>query len=407
MRAVPCSPHRLIAARSPTTLLPMRILHYDCFAGISGDMHLAALIDLGVTHAHVVRELDRLSLDPFEFTAAPDARNGMSGIRVDVAAHDHRHDRSFADIRALIERAGFEPGISMRALRIFTMLAEAEASVHNSTSDDVHFHEVGAVDSIVDIVGAAVCLDALKPDRITCSPVELGGGTVSCAHGTFPVPAPATAELVKGMPVTVGRTAFESTTPTGAAILSAVVDEFSPRTPFSIEKIGHGIGHREGPLPNVLRVFLGSASAAPGAHEAITVIECTIDDQNPELFDHALDRLFAAGALDVFMTPVTMKKSRLGVTLTVLAPTRIADALAEIVLTETTTLGIRSYQADRTVLDRQVSTIQTMFGPVRVKTCLLHGRVLRSKPEYDDCRKLALDHHVPIQDIYREAARAL
>jgi hypothetical protein len=285
------------------------------------------------------------------------------------------------------------------------MLAEAEARVHAVPVDHVHFHEVGAVDSIVDIVGAALCLAELAPDRVCCSPIELGGGTITCAHGVLPVPAPATAELMKGKPVTLGRTSFESTTPTGAAILAAVVDEFALPAAMTIRRIGYGIGHRDGEIPNVLRVCLGDDTAST-AHDTVDVIEATIDDMNPEWYEHAMERLLAAGALDVFITPVIMKRSRPGCTLTVLCAPPLRDTLARVVLAETTTLGVRIHQARRTMLDRGTITVATSFGPVRVKQCMLDGSVLRGKPEYEDCRTLATAHNVSLHTVYHEAVRA-
>ena len=383
----------------------MNILYYDCFAGISGDMHLGALLDLGVDAARLCSELAKLPLEPWRFETARDSRKGIAGMRVTIGTSGHSPHRTFADIRALIEAARLSEQATALSLRIFTVLAEAEARVHAIPVDQVHFHEVGAVDSIVDIVGAALCLAELAPGRVYCSPVELGGGTVTCAHGILPVPAPATAELLKGRPVTLGRTSFESTTPTGAAILAAVVDEFAVPAAATFRRIGYGIGLRDGEIPNVLRVCFGDDGGSE-AHDAVDVIEATIDDMSPEWYEHAMDRLFAAGALDVFITPVIMKRSRPGATFTVLCTPPLRDALARIVLAETTTLGVRIHQARRTMLGREIATVATRFGHVRVKQCVLDGTVLRGKPEYEDCRKLATEHNVSLHTVYHEALRA-
>jgi uncharacterized protein (TIGR00299 family) protein len=262
---------------------------------------------------------------------------------------------------------------------------------------------VGAVDSIVDIIGAAICLDNLKPDIVLCSTVELGGGFINCAHGRYPVPAPATSALLKGIPVRMGSVSHEATTPTGAAILAAVVNQFTDSPGFKVLKTGYGTGTKDGVLPNVLRVFLGDTDDNQLAgQESSIVVECNIDDMNPEYYDHVFDMLFNAGAKDVYITQVIMKKLRPAVKLSVLCTETIEPTVKDILFKETSTLGIRKYTVDRTVLDRQIRTIVTRFGPVRIKSAFYMGQILKSKPEYDDCLKIAREYNIPINQVYRE-----
>jgi uncharacterized protein (TIGR00299 family) protein len=400
----------------------MKILYYDCFAGISGDMNMAALLDAGVDESRLRSELAKLPLEGYELKVSCDNRKGIFGTRVDVILtnpHDHDHDhhhhhhphRNLADIKTLISAAGYSPRVTELSLRIFQLIAEAEAKIHGLSSSDVHFHEVGAVDSIVDIVGAAICLDILNVDKIVSGPLELGGGFVSCAHGTFPVPAPATAEIVKGMPTRLGTIPHETTTPTGAAILAACADEFTDKPAMTITKTGYGIGHRDTDIPNVLRVFLGEATAksqsTDAAAETMQVIECTIDDMNPELYDYVIELLRKRGAADAFLTQVIMKKSRPGVTITVICDPSQEETMTDILLRDTTTIGVRSYSVNRTILKREFSTVTTKYGDIRIKTSSYKGKTLRSKPEYDDCHRLATKLNIPITEIYKEVHRCL
>jgi len=387
----------------------MKILYYDCFAGISGDMNMAALLDAGVNESHLRSALAKLPLDGYELQVSRDARKGITGTRVDVVLttkpdHHHPH-RKLADIEALITSADYSPRVTELSLRIFQRIADAEAKIHGVSPAEVHFHEVGAVDSIVDIVGAAICLDLLNVDTVVCGPVELGGGFVTCAHGTFPVPAPATVEIVKGMPTRQGTIPHETTTPTGAAILAACADEFTTTPVMTITGTGYGIGHRDTDIPNVLRVLLGETTDASA--ETMRVIECTIDDMNPELYDHVIELLRERGAADVFLTQVLMKKSRPGVTITVICDPSQEETMTDILLRETTTIGIRSYAVERTILTREFSTVTTKYGDVRIKTSSYKGKTLRSKPEYDDCHRLATKHSIPITEIYKEVEQLL
>lgn len=416
-----------------------RILYYDCSAGISGDMHLGAMVDLGVPADYLEKELGKLGLGGWKFQFTRDARKGIGGTRADVIladgshlaapsaqphthehphthphAHHEGHDaqphehRAHADIVAMIERSSLTAGAKKRALAIFSCLARAEAKIHGMSVDDVVFHEVGAVDSIVDIVGAAVALDWLKPDRILVSTVELGGGFVKCAHGRLSVPAPATADILRGAPVRAGTVPFEATTPTGAAILVASADGFTNTMDFSIERVGYGIGHKDGPIPNLLRVFLAThvpaqapapATPASGAHATAVVLECNLDDMTGETAGYVLERLLAAGASDAWITPITMKKSRPAIMLSALCTAEREAAITDLLLRETTTLGLRRREVGKLMLERTSAEIATTFGPVRVKTAWLDGRAVKSKPEHDDLRRIATERGLPLREV--------
>jgi hypothetical protein len=402
----------------------MKILYYDCFAGISGDMHLGAMIDLGVDIGFLRKELSHLPVHGYELKAEKDIRKGISGTHVRVIIdehhdhmHDHHHDHgqgghhhhnSFLEIRTMIENSELNSRVKQLSIAIFTKVAEAEAKIHNKPADEVHFHEVGAIDSIVDIVGAAICLDYLSPGKIQASTVELGGGSVKCAHGIYPVPAPATAEIVKNIPVRRGTVDFEATTPTGAAILAACVDEFTDRTTFKIIGSGYGIGTKDGTIPNVLRVFLCETDE-PDETETVpsTIIECNIDDMNPEFYDYIIDSLFAAGAKDVFITPIIMKKSRPAVKLSVLCTPDDENHVNEVLFRETSTIGIRKYSVDKTMLDRKMELVSTKYGDIRVKSAFYKGVCIKSKPEYDDCIKIARASGIPVSQVYQEVEKIL
>ena len=391
------------------------VLYYDCFAGISGDMHLAAMIDLGVPEAHVREELSRLGLPDFTLRLARDARKGITGTRADVevaapesAEHAHHHGqphRAFVDIRALIEGSRLSLPVKGRAIGIFRKLAEAEAAVHDVPVERVQFHEVGAVDSIVDIVAAAVCLEYIRPRRVLCSRVELGAGFVKSQHGMLPVPAPATALLLAGALVKTGAAPFEMTTPTGAAILAATVDTFTDTARLTIRKVAYGIGHRDTEIPNVLRVVLADAAEAPSAEACL--LECNLDDMSPELSGYVAEILFAAGASDVWYTPIVMKKSRPAVTLSVMCNADREHELRELILRETTTFGLRRTAVQKTALDREMRTVSTSLGEVRVKVAMRDGKRIKAKPEYEDCRRIARERGMALRDVYEVVEREI
>jgi uncharacterized protein (TIGR00299 family) protein len=289
------------------------------------------------------------------------------------------------------------------SLKIFLKLAEAESRVHGHSLDEVHFHEVGAVDSIVDVVGAAICLDFLDVQNISSSPVELGGGFVKCRHGVFPVPAPATAEILRGIPVRTGAVPFETTTPTGAAILASIAQKFTDKIEIQPDKIGYGVGGRDTDIPNVLRVFLGKSGDAGFIDDVergeSLVIECNIDDMVPEIYDSVMEELFEKGARDVYLTPIIMKKSRPAVKISIICEEADRPALEEVLWLRTTTFGLRAYRISKAMLKRDFRTIKTKYGEVRLKTAYYQGKKIKEKPEYEDCKKLAREKGVSIREI--------
>ncbi len=411
----------------------MKILYYDCFAGISGDMNLCALIDLGVDEEYLKTELAKLKLEGYELNIKKDIRKGISGTRVEVKLmheHNHTHNhhknqgnhahaveshhhgqhthRTFRDIKKIIDNSGLSAEVKSLSKKIFEKLAHAEAKIHEVGVDDVHFHEVGAVDSIVDIIGAAICIDALKPDLIMSSPVELGSGFVQCAHGTYPVPAPATAEILQQIPVSKGNVAFEATTPTGAAIIATCVTRFSNSYDFRLIKTGYGIGSRDGDIPNVLRVILAENEKDTEVDVVKAVmVECNIDDMNPEFYEYIVESLFDAGAKDVCIKPVIMKKSRPAAILSVLTDAGNEQKITELLFTETSTLGVRKYFVEKSMLQRVTESIDTPYGTVKVKSAFYNGRKIKSKPEYDDCLKIAREKKLPLNQIYKEIEKLL
>ena len=443
----------------------MKILYYDCFSGISGDMHLGAMVDVGVDGDYLKTELEKLPLEGYVLRISRDRRQSIEGTRVDVIlepdeankhshdhghthsddhghhpnhehghghthrhSHKHSHDhghthsddhghhphRNLADIQNILSRSTLSKGVKNRAMAMFRIIAEAEAKIHGMSVDKVHFHEVGAVDSIVDITGAAICLEYLKPDRILCSPVELGAGKVRCAHGLMPVPAPATAEILKNIPVTLGGVQHEATTPTGAAILAANVHAFTDKVQFTPLKTAYGIGQRDAQLANVLRVYLAEldVTSLPDDHSRLSdgnspltdqtyLLECTLDDMTPEEYPFVMDRLFEAGALDVWITPVIMKKGRPGMVLTALTAPENKQPLTLAILRHTSTLGVREQRITRHLLHREHVTLQTPLGPVEIKKARLGDSVRKWKPEYEVCRELANRHTLTLQEVYR------
>jgi uncharacterized protein (TIGR00299 family) protein len=392
----------------------MKILYYDCFAGISGDMNLGAMLDLGVDQKYLLKELGKLSIDSYKIKVCKDKRGGITGTKVDVIVPPQkktssRHtmpERTFRDITKIIRQSNLSPNIKKISLNIFTCLARAEGKIHGHKVDDVHFHEVGAVDSIVDIVGAAICLDYLKVDRVISSPVQVGSGIINCSHGTLPVPAPATAEILMSIPMKTGLVPFEATTPTGAAIIASTATSFTDKIDFIPQKIGYGLGTKDSPaVPNVLRLFLGEIAANAEKEDdpeagAALIIECNIDDMNPEFFETLMERLFAAGAHDVFFTPIIMKKSRPAVTVSVLCDVSLQKVVEEVFWLNSSTFGLRSYKVAKSMLQRKIVKVKTKYGEIKVKSGYLNGRIIKSKPEYEDCRRLAKENDVSIQDIY-------
>lgn len=390
----------------------MKILYYDCFAGISGDMNLGALIDLGVDSDYLIAELQKLNIEGFHLEIQKDIRRGISGTKATVVVENpenekHRHLRH---VEELVNQSTLSPEVKSLSLKIFDLIAVAEGKVHDVSKERVHFHEVGALDSIADIVGAAICLDYLKVDKVMSSPIQLGGGMVKCAHGIMPVPAPATALIVQNVPVKTGLVQHEATTPTGAAILVATVDEFTEQIDFQIQKTAYGIGHRDvSEVPNVLRVYLSESKETPDNTrlEEAWMLECNIDDMNPEWYDHLFGKLFDAGASDVFLTPIIMKKSRPANMLSVLCSKKIAPEMKVIIFNNSTTIGLREYSVTKTVLERQEKEIETELGKVRVKCSSFQGKEIRFKPEFEDLKKLATEHGISLNEVEKIINKSL
>ncbi|HMD33003.1 MAG TPA: nickel pincer cofactor biosynthesis protein LarC [Candidatus Acidoferrales bacterium] len=392
----------------------MRIAYFDCFSGASGDMLLGALVDSGLELPRLEAELRRLPLPDWSITAEKVKKKGIAATHVRVHTHEHHAHRGLSEILRLIEQ-GHQAGLSARAAErasaIFRRLGEAEAKIHDVPVEKIHFHEVGAVDAIVDIVGASAGFDLLGIDEFYASPLNVGAGRVEAAHGVMPVPAPATAELVKGAPTYSTGIERELLTPTGAAILTTIVQRFGPQPPLKLEAIGYGAGSAELPSQaNVLRLFVGESvpqgETPRGFDETISVIEASVDDLNPQVYAYFAERALAAGALDVTSAPLQMKKGRPGQLITVLAPPGRADALTDLFFRETTTIGVRAWEARRRVLAREIVSVETPYGPIPVKVSRMNGRVLNAAPEFEDCRRIALDRGAPLKQVLAAAAAA-
>jgi uncharacterized protein (TIGR00299 family) protein len=382
--------------------------YFDCFSGISGDMALGALIDLGAPVEWLQNELSRLPLDGFCLALTPMMRNGIQATCVRVEIEESGHSRDYKKIKSLLEGSPLSEDTKLKSLKIFEKLALAEARIHGCTPDEVHFHEVGGIDAIVDIVGTVLCLEKLGIDRVISSRIPLGSGFVDCRHGRLPVPAPATIEILKEVPVYGSDAAFELVTPTGAAIITSLAKSFGPLPPMRVEKTGYGAGQRELPdRPNLLRIIIGTADTSTEGvtTDEITILETCIDDMNPELFGYLMERLFSDGALDVYWIPLHMKKNRPGTMVQVLCEEVDKDRLIRRLLSETTSLGVRYYQATRRILAREQLTIQTSFGEIRVKRVRDPDGSERLLPEFDVCRKIALKRDLPLRVVYDTIAR--
>ncbi|NOY95115.1 MAG: nickel pincer cofactor biosynthesis protein LarC [Chlorobi bacterium] len=382
----------------------MKILYYDCFAGISGDMNLGAMIGLGVDPGYLKAELQKLNIEGFHLEIKKDKRRGVTGTKATVVIENQENEkhRHLKHVEELINKSSLPAEVKSMSIKIFDLIAVAEANVHGISKQQVHFHEVGALDSIADIVGAAICIDYLKVDKIMSAPIQLGGGTVRCAHGIMPVPAPATIEIVQNVPVKTGLVQHEATTPTGAAILVAMVNEFTEQINFPIHKIAYGIGQRDiSEVPNVLRVYLSEDDKSPDNTklEEAWMLECNIDDMNPEWYSHLFQELFEAGASDVFLTPIIMKKSRPANMLSVLCNRGIIPEIKAIVFNNSTTIGMREYAVTKTILERREKEIDTELGKVNVKYCYFQGNEIRAKPEFDDIKKLAARHGLSLNKV--------
>lgn len=421
-----------------------RLLYFDCFSGISGDMVLGALLDAGLPFEELKRALGSLAVSGYEVRTARVLRAGITATKFivddgadrpaptadrhgahnhsyghdDAHAHDHggrqaqhfhrqsHEHRSLQEIFARIDESALSAAGRERAKALFQRLGETEAEVHQMPVEQVHLHEVGALDSIIDIVGVVCALEWAGADRVVCSPLNVGGGMVHSAHGLFPVPAPATVKLLGNAPVYSGHVQSELVTPTGALIATSYAGSFGPIPPMAIERVGYGAGERDHPgTPNALRVLIGRATDRP-VGDRVAVLECEIDDMNPQLFGVVMDQLYAAGALEAFYTPVQMKKNRPGTRLTVLAPPDLRAALTEVIFHETTTIGLRYDEVDRECLRREIVSVDTPIGVVRFKVAWRSDRVANAMPEFDDCVKLAAAKNLPVKEVQAIALRA-
>lgn len=385
----------------------MKLIYFDCFAGASGDMMLAALLDAGASLDVVKAELAKLPLAEYELQTSRVMKNGIAALSVTVEVTEERQPhRHFKDIVDMLENSGLAPAVQESSMAVFWRLAVAEAKIHGKTPENVHFHEVGAVDSIVDIVGVCAALWALGIDKIYSSPLHTGSGFVRCAHGELPVPAPATLELLTGVPVYSRGIEAELLTPTGAAVLSTLA-EFGTLPAMTVTSNGYGAGKKDLSIANVLRVMVGETKENDAyLREEAVILEANIDDMNPEMYSYVTTKLLNRGALDVTLIPVQMKKNRPGTLLSVLTTPEHAQTITEILFTETTTLGIRRLTAEKLMLPRRHQTVETQYGSVGIKIGELNGKIINVAPEYEDCHALAKKTGAPLKTIYQAALDA-
>jgi pyridinium-3,5-bisthiocarboxylic acid mononucleotide nickel chelatase len=386
----------------------MKLAYFDCFSGISGDMALGALVDAGCNLEVLRSGLQGLQVPGWTISSEKVWKNGMSATLVRVATQDQSKHRSLSAILEIFDKSRLPEPVTKNAAAIFRKLGEAEASVHDLPLEKIHFHEVGAVDAIVDIVGACIGFESLGIQKFACSALNVGGGTAKMAHGVLPVPAPATAKLLQGKPTYSNGVQRELVTPTGAAIVSTLCDSFGPQPAMSVSAIGYGAGSAdlEG-QPNVVRIMIGEAGKmVPGFDEEISVIEANLDDMNPQIYGYLQERALATGALDIYTTPVQMKKNRPGTLLTILCKPSDTNTLMSMIFAETTSLGVRTYRAQRRILPRESVSVHTQYGDVRIKLSRVNGHIQHVAPEFEDCRKLAVENNVPLQRVISDALRA-
>ena len=402
----------------------MKILFYEPFAGISGDMNLGAMIDLGVDQSYLVTELKKLGLDSeFNISISKSSKMGIGGTRVDIKLNefqpydpanviaiknDHHHNhRNLPDIEEIINKSSLDDSVKDLSKRIFMHVAKAESKVHGLPLNEVHFHEVGATDSVVDIVGAAICFHKLNIDKVISTPIELGGGFVKAAHGKMPVPAPATAEIVRNIPVKYGGVDHEATTPTGAAILAELVDEYVTLAELKVLKTAYGIGYRDVEIPNVLRVNLAEVTERGYKQQDAILLECNIDDMSNEVIGSLMDRVLEAGAKDISFQNIQMKKNRPAILLSILTTEKNEDLLIDLLFRETSTFGIKSFRVKKSILRREVEEVNTSLGLVRIKRGLLGDEVIKSKPEFEDVLRISKEKQIPLMEVYKKIEKEL
>jgi pyridinium-3,5-bisthiocarboxylic acid mononucleotide nickel chelatase len=389
----------------------MKIAYFDCFSGASGDMILGALMDAGLPLEKLKMELAKLKLTHYDLNVEKIAKKGIAGSQAIVIVeedHHHHHHRQLSDIKTIIENSDLEAGIKEKSIGIFTRLAEAEAKVHQTTIDHIHFHEVGAMDAIIDVVGSVAGLAALGIEKIVCSALHVGAGTVECAHGTLPVPAPATVELIQGKPIYSTGVQGELLTPTGAAILTTLASEFGPMPAMTLETTGYGAGNADISIPNLLRIAIGeSAEEIKGLEsERVAVMETSIDDMNPQIYDYLMEKMLHMGVMDVFLVPLHMKKNRPGMLLTVLCKMEMMDEITAFLLAETTTIGVRWRIDHRMKARRELRMGKTTHGDIGFKVAKIGDRTVNVSPEYEDCKRVAMKKNVPLINVL-DAARSV
>lgn len=385
----------------------MKTLYLDCFSGVSGDMILGTLIDLGLSTDRLNDELRKVAPPGCKVEAYPVSRAGLRGIQCRVHEGNGGGFRNLPQIESVIRKSRLSRPIQDRSLRVFRALAAAEGRLHGKPADEVHFHEIGAVDTVVDIVGTCVGLEALGIEKFLCSPLNVGSGTIQSEHGQLPVPSPAAAELLQGRSVYSSGPPGELVTPTGAALVATLAEEADSMPLLSVDRVGYGAGSRDYPdHPNLLRGFLGNLKKDSVYRERVVVIETTIDDMNPQNYSHLMDRLFRDGVYDVFLAPVLMKKGRPGTLLTAIAPGKVMETITRTIFEETTTIGFRFQETDRIELEQKLVPVETRFGTVNVKSSSYRGEVMQVTPEYEDCRARAREKKVPLQRVQEEALTA-
>jgi uncharacterized protein (TIGR00299 family) protein len=385
----------------------MKIAYFDCVAGASGDMLLGALLDTGLPEEVLRGMLAGLGLPGFDLRVRRVMKNGIGATKVDVIVDDQAPERHLTDLVEVVAQGALAPKVRDRAITVLTRLGEVEAGIHGVPVDAVHLHELGGLDTIVDVVGVLAGMDALGIEQVVVSPVPLGRGTIRTAHGEIPLPAPATLALLRGAPVTGSEIRSELVTPTGAALLTSLADAYGSIPAMTLTAVGYGAGGRDLPIPNVMRLLIGeSAPAADVPPKVVSVIETNIDDLNPEVYEHVMSRLFKAGALDVFLTPIQMKKNRPATLLRVICRPADSGTMTNILFEETSTLGVRRHVMERETLPRTMLEVQTPYGIARVKTARLPDGRIKAAPEYEDCRRLAEAQGVPLRDVYLAAELA-
>jgi pyridinium-3,5-bisthiocarboxylic acid mononucleotide nickel chelatase len=389
----------------------MKVAYFDCFAGASGDMILGALMDAGLQPELLKAELAKLHLTHYDLQVKKVTKRGIGGSQALVSVdedHHHQHHRHLHDIEEIIAKSDLKESIKRSSIEIFTRLAEAEAKVHQTTTEQIHFHEVGAMDAIIDVVGAVAGLAALGIEKVYCSPLHVGTGTVECAHGTLPVPAPATAELIRGKPIYSTGVEGELLTPTGAAILTTVSSGFGPMPSMTLEEIGYGAGTSEPTIPNLLRVAIGEALDEVKGYqiEQVAVVETSIDDMNPELYDYLIHKMLDMGAHDVFLTPLQMKKNRPGTMVTVICVPDNVGKFSDFLMRETTTIGLRWRVDNRIKARRTTREVQTKYGTIKFKVAQVGDSAINVSPEYEDCKRVAIEKKVPLKEVIEEVRAA-